>query len=1234
MTTRKTHDTKVTLGGSLDPEELYNPGHAPGTDSRSETVTFNEVEDLSNSAHESAADYTSRLSKGDAAHQVTRRLNKSNTYQLPPDIQSSPEGQNPMSPMFRSGIDSEAAANDIRNTGQTLGTYMNTAQGFNEDQARYFEDLSNSSYGKWGAGAENPFVDGPGGHVIDKEKGKGSHQLLEIESVDPTSTELGRPTVYSDPGPTEMQRRISSVMLVNRFNSSDSTPFMEDGQKTAGYGYTKQSKKGSYDPNAPAVQSSDLKKIGEDLISRAVGHDIDPDSTGIGGKYDMALLPSVEQLTGWNTINMGKLRAMNTKGGQNVVPDDAGVRSSLMNGNNGAGNVDKKKTYGQLNSEYEHFDGPLPLGMVVNTVIGLAALLVTTAVIMGIAEGIGAATGQANNGHVPANTPPLDLAFGRHALSANIAGDFLSRIFNIYIPEQNFGTSMFSGVLMFYGIPAIPGPGAAAPGMPGTDWTDIMDAIGGIAMAPGYYAVVTRNVARDTQQIEEAISDMGTDLGLGGMITQVLKIIEALTNSATWKFLMTMVKIGEKGLHGEHGHPTLSERINARGEGPTTRHMKSREMTEPHWSSVGSTEQGRLSWRHSSAPKRYLFPASFKQAVVRMTGAGIVDDHDLLTYEVEAPTVRMYYEENGGSPTIPAQDTGDGMDAGGDFNGVTYDGTTASVKGRLPIEYVNWVEDQLDSEYMPFYFHDLRTNEIISFHAFMTDLTDGFSADYSSMSAYGRADDVMIYNKTTRSISFGFMVAATSEEDMTQMYWDINKLISMIYPQYSRGRTMIQGIDPDPNAPGDLFTKFVQPFSQIPTASPMIRVRFGDMLKSTYSKFGLMRLFGLGEPGDAFTLDQGEVDPAALAGYAAELQDRTNQANKIKAMKEIDPGGSDTQQQAGLSAAGIGFGGGENDVDPSDNTQFGYAEGDLVMLKSAPTKYWVRNDEGKLARQIDNYSGPAGARDLHKYHADVQVKIVKRVPDGAAANSSQSPNNFADHVPGASPPAAEGDGQDEQGRSTYHRRMAYMVEVVEGSPAHVSIASKVDANMKYHRALHSEIAGISPAGMQVILDGLPAVNVPERASAEGALKRFFAGNTADGAEPGKENYLVRSFESAMGRGLAGFITDLSFDWAESTWETKPGMRAPQMMKVSVSFAPIHDIPMGLDHDGMMRSVAYNVGNASRMIGHDAVGSTSALQAFNQAELAGLTDQSAAAAAGSPTGDAADEAAGTGLPPML
>jgi hypothetical protein len=38
--------------------------------------------------------------------------------------------------------------------------------------------------------------------------------------------------------------------------------------------------------------------------------------------------------------------------------------------------------------------------------------------------------------------------------------------------------------------------------------------------------------------------------------------------------------------------------------------------------------------------------------------------------------------------------------------------------------------------------------------------------------------------------------------------------------------------------------KFIQPFSQIPTATPVIRFRVGDLIRSNYSRFNLKRLFG------------------------------------------------------------------------------------------------------------------------------------------------------------------------------------------------------------------------------------------------------------------------------------------------------------------------------------------------------------------------------------------------------
>lgn len=67
----------------------------------------------------------------------------------------------------------------------------------------------------------------------------------------------------------------------------------------------------------------------------------------------------------------------------------------------------------------------------------------------------------------------------------------------------------------------------------------------------------------------------------------------------------------------------------------------------------------------------------------------------------------------------------------------------------------------------------------------------------------------------------------------------------------------------------------------------------------------------------------------------------------------------------------------------------------------------------------------------------------------------------------------------------------------------------------------------------------------------------------------------------MSKGLAGHITSLSFDYANYTWEIDEGSKAPMMVKVSIQFAPIHDIPLGLDYKGMPRAINYTVGEINR-----------------------------------------------------
>jgi len=155
--------------------------------------------------------------------------------------------------------------------------------------------------------------------------------------------------------------------------------------------------------------------------------------------------------------------------------------------------------------------------------------------------------------------------------------------------------------------------------------------------------------------------------------------------------------------------------------------------------------------------------------------------------------------------------------------------------GRLKKEHVQLIEQELDACYMPFYFHDLRTNEIIAFHAFIENVTDSFDAEYAESDGYGRVGKVYTYKNTNRTITCSFRVVSTNKRDFGEMWHKINKLLMLIYPQYTAGRLI-------KHEEGD----FYQPFSQLISNSPMIRLRLGDLLKTNYSKFDLARLFGIG----------------------------------------------------------------------------------------------------------------------------------------------------------------------------------------------------------------------------------------------------------------------------------------------------------------------------------------------------------------------------------------------------
>ena len=89
-----------------------------------------------------------------------------------------------------------------------------------------------------------------------------------------------------------------------------------------------------------------------------------------------------------------------------------------------------------------------------------------------------------------------------------------------------------------------------------------------------------------------------------------------------------------------------------------------------------------------------------------------------------------------------------------------------------------------------------------------------------------------------------------------------------------------------------------------------------------------------------------------------------------------------------------------------------------------------------------------------------------------------------------------------------------------------------------------------------------------------------------------KNAIMGAWQSTRGRGLAGFISSLDFDYNESTYETTSlTRRAPKMVKISIQFEPIHDIAPGMDHRGGFRAPIYPVGDVMAHYAGDELANT-------------------------------------------
>lgn len=494
-------------------------------------------------------------------------------------------------------------------------------------------------------------------------------------------------------------------------------------------------------------------------------------------------------------------------------------------------------------------------------------------------------------------------------------------------------------------------------------------------------------------------------------------------------------------------------------------------------------------------------------------------------------------------------------------------GATVTTNPRLSPEEVATLEATLETSYMPFYFHDLRTNEIVSFHAFLEDTQDNFSADWNAQTPYGRVEPIHTYKGTTRDISLSFYVVATSPEDHHNMWWKINKLVTMVYPQYTTGRQI--------NTPDG--QKFIQPFSQIPGGSPIIRLRLGDLWKSNYNKYNVARAFGLTQGNNSFRLNitnqTGQTASQSTTQTNETALDTAIQNNIQSINARINSGRFQQGDQFTISLPTLGrrslIIGNYNSGSPGR----GYLEiprGLRNTLSNRTVKFTVNEvilsaDRNDLICEYKLDAQSRGQTALDVIYRCPNPNISSR--EWAAAALSGITEVFA----GAS-------GNRAREIAALNTRA---IEIRDMFEEHLRPVPDSDYVARKAR----EMAGSAVPSTTPTATATPTTQEQAAASQEAAraatreaILNFF----------GEQNPIMQAFESTAGKGMAIAFKSIQFDWKNSTWQTDwspkglTSSRAPMFLKVSMAGTVIHDITPGIDFAGINTSPVYQVGDYSNV----------------------------------------------------
>lgn len=771
--------------------------------------------------------------------------------------------------------------------------------------------------------------------------------------------------------------------------------------------------------------------------------------TGVGIEAG-AILPSFNQM-GAERINVNILTAGDVL---NDLANDEIPEGTKVN----IGDL----SWGAMNNVHDQYDGLTAFGMIALAIALTAATIVLYAglgILFGLVEPEPPAPAKSDEGRY---------FLGRYWRVKQPGSGLLDQVTSFATllgmnPTLNpYAESLEKGMLVFFG-------------MDSDDGGILGGLFGGLEQSmetPGYNAIISRAILRSGVILIDQLKGIGSSPNLLAGAKAVISLIETFKRSKIMAAANTFATIGDhalsvgtayyiKGANGEPDRYSTIDKLSDDAFGSAVQKNRLRNSLK-------------LAWASNRSPSAYLIPAPILGMTIVANELG---SHSTIAGNLEAQTrTQIMVQEQS------KQSTG------------------GSEVSRISAEDVRTIENALDAEYMPFYFHDLRTNEIVGFQAFLTSLTEDFSPEWVTGEGFGRVDKVKIYKATERKVNLSFMVVSTSPKDHQEMWLKIDKLTTLVYPQYTKGRRMIT----DEGA-----TNFIQPFSQMISASPLIRLRIGDLIRSNYSKFALARLFGAANyEGIAIGGNEIKFSTEDVQYYIDDVKNiLTNPADDLSFSFVLKGDGHNTPQNTGITIS-IPLIGGLGNADKYAPTVRFRSPTHMMCFKLSP----VQAAE----------SGNATAFSIELMPASELTQIYGWSPHSAASEHDQCLEIYAN----TDNPSERIDGG------------VYIIP---------------NPQVDLHPTDKKRLANI---------------HFDESNESIDHLTNFLSNES---------NAIVRAFNSTAGRGLAGTIDSLSFDYNDVPWEITPGQRAPMYTTVNMSFSPIHDISPGLDHMGFSRAPIHPLG---------------------------------------------------------